>query len=99
MEKDIKALLKRLQIFAGCKDKQTAANFLLSVFEKNDIFSLPEKKQKVIIKNLISYFDTLICGIDTYKKRNINFSENDILNHIQEKVFNLKAINKQIKLY
>lgn len=99
MEKDIKALLKRLQIFAGCKDKKTAANFLLSVFEKNDIFSLPEKKQKVIIKNLLSYFDTLICGIDTYKKRNINFSENDILNHIQEKVFNLKAINKQIKLY
>lgn len=86
-------------MFAGCKDKKTAANFLLSVFEKNDIFSLPEKKQKVIIKNLISYFDTLICGIDTYKKRNINFSENDILNHIQEKVFNLKAINKQIKLY
>lgn len=86
-------------MFAGCKDRQTAANFLLSVFTKNDIFSLPEKKQKVIIRNLISYFDTLICGIDTYKKRNINFSENDILNHIQEKVFNLKAINKQIKLY
>lgn len=86
-------------MFAGCKDKKTAANFLLSVFEKNDIFSLPEKKQKVIIKNLLSYFDTLICGIDTYKKRNLNFSENDILNHIQEKVFNLKAINKQIKLY
>ena len=99
MEKNIKALLKRLQIFAGCKDKETAANFLLSVFEKNDIFSLSEKKQKVIIKNLLFYFDTLICGIDTYKKRNINFSENDILNHIQEKVFNLKAINKQIKLY
>ena len=99
MEKDIKALLKRLQMFAGCKDKQTAANFVLSVFEKNDIFSLSEKKQKVIIRNLISYFDTLICGIDTYKKKNINFSEDDILNHIQEKVFNLKAINKQIKLY
>lgn len=86
-------------MFAGCKDRQTAANFLLSVFTENDIFSLPEKKQKVIIKNLLSYFDTLICGIDTYKKRNINFSESDILNHIQEKVFNLKAINKQIKLY
>lgn len=86
-------------MFAGCKDRKTAASFVLSVFEKNDIFSLPEKKQKVIIRNLISYFDTLICGIDTYKKRNINFSENDILNHIQEKVFNLKAINKQIKLY
>lgn len=86
-------------MFAGCKDKQTAANFVLSVFEKNDIFSLSEKKQKVIIRNLISYFDTLICGIDTYKKKNINFSEDDILNHIQEKVFNLKAINKQIKLY
>lgn len=99
MEKEIKALLKRLQIFAGCKDKQTAANFLLSVFTENDVFSLPEKKQKAIIKNLISYFDTLICGLDTYKIRNKNFSENDVLNHIKEKVFNLKAINKQIKLY
>lgn len=99
MEKEIKALLKRLQIFAGCKDKETAANFLLSVFTENDIFSLPEKKQKAIIKNLISYFDTIICGIDTYKIRNKNFSANDILNHIQEKVFNLKTIQHQIKLY
>lgn len=86
-------------MFTGCKDRKAAANFLLLVFTENDIFSLPEKNQKAIIKNLISYFDTLVCGIDTYKKRNINFSENDILNHIQEKVFNLKAIQPYIKLY
>lgn len=99
MKKLIKLLLKRLQIFAGCKDKEIAAKFLLSVFSENDIFSLPEKNQKAIIQNLLSYFDTLICGIDTYKKRNIHFSESDILNHIQQKVFDLKVIQKQVQIY
>jgi hypothetical protein len=98
MEKEIKALLKRLQIFVGCS-KQDGAKFILSVFSENDIFSLPEKNQKAIIKNLLLYFDTLICGIDTYKKRNIHFSESDILNHIKEKVFDLKAISKNVVIY
>lgn len=99
MQKELKALLKRLQIFAGCKDKKTAANFLLAVFSENDIFSLPEKNQKAIIKNLLSYFDTLICGIENYKKRNIHFSESDILNHIKEKTFDLKVISSKVQIY
>ena len=99
MKKDIKLLIKKLITFAGLKTKNNAANFLINLFNKNDIFSLPEKKQKIIIKNLLSYFDTLICGVESFKKRNIHFSENDIINHIENKTFDLKAIIKNVSLY
>ena len=79
-------LLKRLKVFAGLKTKAKSAQFLLLVFNDTQFFKLPENKQKVIIENLLSYFDNLILGIDTPKKQNKHFTFLDIQNHIKNKV-------------
>lgn len=89
MNKKLNLLLKRLKIFAGLKTKQNAAKFLLLVFSDTQFFKLPENKQKVILENLLSYFDTLILGIDTPKKQNKHFNFLDIKNHIRNKVIDL----------
>ena len=73
-----------------CKiSKQQSAQFLLNVLQENNVFALPENKQKVIIENLLSYFDNLILGIDTPKKQNKHFNFLDIQNHIKNKVIDL----------
>ena len=89
MNKKLNLLLKRLKIFAGFKTKQNAAKFLLLVFSDTQFFKLQEKQQKVILENLLSYFDNLILGIDTPKKQNKNFSFEEIKHHIKEKIKDL----------
>lgn len=88
MQKLINALLKNLQKFVGCKDKKTAANFLLIVFSDSNFFDLPENNQKMILQNLISYFDNLVYNENT-KKTNKHINENAIKKHIICKVNNL----------
>lgn len=89
MKKKLNLLLKCLKIYAGLGTKVKSANFLLLLFNDTKFFDLPENKQKLIIENLISYFDTLIMGIDTPKKQNKHFNFLDIQNHIKNKVIDL----------
>lgn len=89
MKKKIKLLLKRLRIYAGLKTNIKSAQFLLLVFKDTQFFKLPENKQKVILENLLSYFDNLILGIDTPKKQNKHFTFEEIQNHIKNKVIDL----------
>lgn len=89
MKRKLNLLLKRLKIYAGLGTKVKSANFLLLLFNDTQFFKLPEKQQKVILENLLSYFDTLILGIDTPKKQNKHFNFLDIQNHIKNKVINL----------
>lgn len=89
MNKKLNLLLKRLKIFAGLKTKQNAAKFLLLVFSDTQFFKLPENKQKAILENLLSYFDNLISGLDTYKKQNKHFTFDDVKKHIRNKVIDL----------
>lgn len=96
MQKIINKLLKYLQKFAGCKDKKTAANFLLIVFEDSQFFKLSDNNQKMILDNLISYFDYLVYN-DNTKKQNKHINENTIKKHIICKVNSL--CNYPEKLY
>lgn len=89
MKKKIKLLLKRLKVYAGLKTNIKSAQFLLLIFKDTQFFKLPENQQKVILENLLSYFDTLILGIDTPKKQNKHFTFLDIQNHIKNKVIDL----------
>ena len=89
MKKKIKLLLKRLRIYAGLKTNIKSAQFLLLVFKDTQFFKLPEKQQKVILENLLLYFDTLILGIENSKKQNKHFSFLDIQNHIKAKIKDL----------
>ena len=89
MKKKIKLLLKHLQIYAGLKTNIKSAQFLILVFKDTQFFKLPERQQKVILENLLLYFDTLILGIDTPKKQNKHFTFLEIQNHIKNKVIDL----------
>ena len=89
MNKKLNLLLKRLKIYAGLKTKAKSAQFLLLVFNDTQFFKLPEKQQKVILENLLLYFDTLILGIEIPKKQNKHFSFLDIQNHIKNKVIDM----------
>jgi hypothetical protein len=84
-----------------CKiSKQQSAQFLLNVLQENNVFALPENKQKVIFENLICYFDDIIICFDRYgkleNKQNKLISENEILNHIKEKVYNLVHLKSNL---
>ena len=89
MKKKIKLLLKRLRIYAGLKTNIRSAQFLLLIFKDTQFFKLPEKQQKVILENLLFYFDNLILGIENSKKQNKHFNFLDIQNHIKNKVIDL----------
>jgi len=89
MKKKIKLLLKRLRIYGGLKTDIKSAQFLLLVFRDTQFLKLPKKQQKIILENLLSYFDNLILGIDTPKKQNKHFNSLEIQNHIRNKVIDL----------
>ena len=96
MKKQLNLLLKYLQKFAGFKNKKQAANFLLIVFADTQFFDIKELNQKMILENLLSYFDTLIYNKDT-KKVSRFADTNTIKKHIICKVNDL--INYPDKLY
>ena len=98
----IKKLVRYISKYGKCT-KPFAAKFLLLVFEKNEFFSLPNKKQEIIINNLISYFDTLIISFDKVSvlknQQNKNISEKEIFKHIERKTYNLIQLKDNLKLY
>lgn len=98
----VKKLVHYLSKYGNCT-KQFAAKFLLTIFEKNEFFSLPNEKQEIIINNLISYFDTLIISFDKVSvlsnKQNKHISKKEIFKHIEIKTFNLVQIKDNLKIY
>ena len=96
MNSKIKLLVKKVSKFTNLTKSETA-QFLLNTFSKCALFELPNKKQKIVIENLLLFFDKLVCGIDTYKIKNKHITENDILNHIESKTFDIVAIINKTK--
>lgn len=97
MNNKVKLLVKKVSKFTNLTKSETA-KFLLNTFLKCGLFKLPNKKQKIVIENLILFFDTLVCGVDTYKIKNRHISEDDILEHIESKTFDICAIINKTKL-
>lgn len=102
MKKKLFLLIKYVsKVFKiGRKD---SASILLSIFETHSVFSLSDEKQISIIENLISYFRDLIFGIDNLglnkNTRNKHFSDDEILNHLNNKVQDLVINSKYLKTY
>lgn len=98
----IKKLVRYLSKYGKCT-KQFAAKFLLTIFEKNEFFTLPDKKQEIIISNLISYFDTIIISFDKVSilpnKQNKHVSKREIFKHIEIKTFDLIQIKDNLNIY
>lgn len=91
-------LVKRITQFTN-KNKEESAQLLLNVFSKYNVFKLPENKQLIIIKNLLSYFDLIVSGIETFKKKNHLISEKDIIEHIENKTFDLVINSEKLIIY
>lgn len=98
MKKKIKQLVKYICKYTLLK-KDDAINFLIALFDDALIFSLPEKKQLIIIDNLLVFFDTLIVRNDTGYKANKNFNSDDIIKHISNKVHSLSNNIKNVRFY
>lgn len=80
-----------------------AAKFLLDIFDKNDFFLLSDNKQKIIISNLLSYFDKLIVSFDKvgvlHNKQNKHITKKEIFKHIEKKTFDLMQLKNNLKVY
>lgn len=98
----VKKLVRYISKYGNCT-KQFAAKFLLTIFEKNKFFALPDEKQEIIINNLISYFDTLIISFDNTgiipNKQNKHISKKEIFKHIEIKTFDLVQIKDNLNKY
>lgn len=96
----IKKLVHYISKYGNCT-KQFAAKFLLTIFEKNGFFSLPNEKQEIIINNLISYFDNIIISFDKVSvlpnKQNKHINKKEIFKHIEIKIFDLVNIKDNLK--
>ena len=94
----IKYLSKSLKI-----SRKDSAKILLELFESTKVFNLSNEHQKLIIENLITYFQTLIFGVDKLglnkNLRNKHFSDTDILQHLNSKVHDLVINCKYLKVY
>lgn len=86
------SIVHYLQVFTPLT-KEKSFDFLATVFEESKIYSLSENQQKEILKNILLYFDSLVCGLEFKKKININISSLDILAHIEEKVNTLVILS------
>jgi len=95
MDNDLKTLVAYISKF-GKVSKRFAATFLLNIFEKNNIFKLPNNKQKRVISNLLEYFESIIIIKDKYGHRVLKQSHNittqEIFKHLQDKTKDLKYI-------
>jgi len=98
----IKKLVRYISKYGNCT-KQFAAKFLLTIFEKNEFFALPDEKQEIIINNLISYFDTLIISFDNTgiipNKQNKHISKKEIFKHLEIKTFDLVQMKDNLNKY
>ena len=92
---DLKTLVIYISKF-GNVSKKFAATFLIKIFEKNNIFKLPNNKQKRIISNLLDYFESIIIIKDEYGhrvlKQSHNITSKEIFEHLQDKTKDLKYI-------
>lgn len=86
------AIIRNLQVFTPLT-KEKSLDFLSDVFEESKIYLLTENKQKEILKNILLYFDNLVCGLESKKKINHNINSLDVLLHIEEKTCNLVALS------
>ena len=98
MKKKIKQLIKYICKYTNLS-KDNAINYLIALFDDTLIFSLPEKKQLIIIDNLLLFFDTLIIRNETGYKSNKNFNSDDIINHLNNKAHSLSNNIKNMKFY
>lgn len=102
MKKKLFILIKYVSKTFKIKRKDSAS-LLLEVFDENQVWDLQDKKQKLIIENLISYFRNLVFGIDKFgfdrNTRNAHFSDEDILNHLDSKVQDLVINSRYLKVY
>ena len=98
----IKKLVHYISKYGNCT-KQFAAKFLLTIFEKNEFFLLPDEKQEIIINNLISYFDNIIISFDKVSvlpnKQNKHITKKEIFKHIEVKTFDLMQMKDNLKIY
>lgn len=82
--------------------RKDSATFLITIFENNKVFNLPEKHQKIVIENLVNYFQTLVFGVDTLginkNMRNKHIKDIDICEHLDNKIENLVINCKYMKL-
>ena len=67
----VKKLVRYISKYGKCTNK-FAANFLLTIFDKNKVFDLSNEKQEIIILNLLSYFDKIVIAFDKYGQLNNN---------------------------
>ena len=86
------SIIHHLQVFTPLT-KEKSFDFLAVVFEESKIYFLSENQQKEILKNILLYFDSLVCGLESKKKINHNINSLDILLHIEEKTCNLVALS------
>ena len=86
------AIINNLQVFTPLT-KEKSLDFLSVVFEESKIYLLTENKQKEILKNILLYFDSLVCSLESKKKINNNINSLDVLLHIEEKTCNLVALS------
>lgn len=102
MKKKLFLLIKYVSKIFKIKRKDSAL-ILLNIFETYNFFSLPDEKQISIIENLITYFRELIFGIDVLglnkNTRNKHFSDNEILEHLHNKVQDLVINSQYLKIY
>jgi len=102
MKKKLFLLIKYVSKVFKIKRKDSAS-ILLNIFETYKVFSLPNAKQISIIENLISYFRDLVFGVDNLglnkNTRNKHFSDEEILQHLDNKVQDLVINSKYLKTY
>lgn len=98
MKKKLNTLIKYICKYTDLS-KDNAINYLIALFNDALIFSLPEKKQLIIIDNLLVFFDTLVIRNETGYKVNKNFNANNILHHITNKTHSLSNNIKNIRFY
>lgn len=83
--------------------RKNSANLLLTIFLNNHLFDLKDKQQKIILENLVTYFQKLVFGVDALglnkNKRNKHLTDDEILNHLDNKVNDLICCVKHIKFY
>jgi len=82
--------------------RKDSAKFLTTIFENYKVFNLPEKHQKIVVENLVTYFQTLVFGVDSLginkNIRNKHIKDSDICEHLDSKIENLVINCKYMSL-
>lgn len=93
----IKYLSKSLKI-----SREDSACILLELFKDAKVFELSEKHQKIIIENIICYFQSLVFGIDVLginkNMRNRHIKDTEIVEHLDNKIRDLVVNSNYLKL-